>query len=763
MLLLKTISRYKFLWVVFVACFHCSNVKAQLPSEAGHPSKLNILILHSYHKGFTWTDDISEGIESVFQANNVYQQAEVYVEYLDSKRYTGAAHIQNYKNYIKEKYQKRKLLMVITSDDDAFLFAIKNRPELFASVPILFCAVNNLPDYQKSLLLTEENFSGLVEGFDLFQTIECALELHPEAQNLYIINDKTPTGIANHNAFEGIKAKLPSSLSYKNIEMFDMDEVKKILEPLPQNSVLLLLTYNLDKDGDYYSYQEAGQLISRATALPVYVVWDFYLGTGVVGGKVTSGINQGKQVAAMAVDLLKGTPITKIPVIWENNNTFKFDHAQLKRFNISAKSLPKGSIVLNKPESVLLKYQKESISILVGFFILLSSVFALLFVNRMKTSAEKRLIANRNKLATILETAKEGFIEFNTQGIITHANVEICQILELDKDSIINHPLDSLLKLYTNDSKSEIYMECFNGKNITVAYEVRTFNMTLRNLIVNYSPIINAENNQVEGAFAIISDITYLKETEKELRAAKEKAEKSDYLKSAFLANMSHEIRTPMNAIIGFSDLLGQDDLAKEQQEFFIETIQRSGQSLLALINDILDLSKIEAGELNVVKNQVNINRMLTNLYSTFKETRKTLSKELIELTVIPLETNVSIETDEFRLQQILGNLISNALKFTQYGLVEFGCTQVSENELEFFVKDTGIGMTEEMKREVFQRFRKDESITNVVYRGAGLGLSISQHLVHLLKGKIWFESEVDIGTNFYFTIQGEIEQSLIE
>lgn len=756
MLFLKNLKNNAIIFFIFFNLVVANNIFAQYASEPKQPLKKNILIIHSYHRGFTWTQNITQGIDSIFNQPELKNQVELFYEYLDSKRFYDSIHFSEFKKYLRTKYHNRNINLVITSDDDAFRFSIKNRPTLFHSAPIVFCGVNNLADYQKELLVNEKNYTGLIEGFDLQQTVELALSLHPEAKKMYIINDETSTGIANHNAFLQIQKNISHTIEYLFVEPFEMDSVNSVLQNFSPNSIILLLTFNQDKKGTYFSYQEAGTLISKATQLPIYVVWDFYIGTGVVGGKVTSGVDQGKQVAKIASQLIHGVPIEKIPIIWETTNTFTFDFLEVKKQAIPLKKLPKGSKIVNKPDSVFVKYQTESIILIIGFFVLFSSVFVLLFVNRMKTMAEKKAKANRNKLATILETAKEGFIEFNQSGQITHVNNELCLIFETQKEFIINHHIDSLIKFFTNDTRPDIYKECFKGHNITVNYEISTKNKNNKYLIVNYSPIVNKENGMVEGAFAIVADITNLKEKEKELLIAKEKAEKSDYLKSAFLANMSHEIRTPMNAIIGFSDLLSLDNLDKEQQDFYIETIQRSGQTLLALINDILDLSKIEAGELHIIKTKVLINQLLKNLYNTFYETRKNLSKEYIDLVLITPEQGLYIETDEFRLQQILSNLINNSLKFTQLGLVEFGCRQHSKDSLEFYVKDTGIGMTDSMKQEVFQRFRKDESITNAVYRGAGLGLSISQNLVHLLGGTIWFDSEPGIGTTFYFTITGK-------
>ncbi len=246
-----------------------------------------------------------------------------------------------------------------------------------------------------------------------------------------------------------------------------------------------------------------------------------------------------------------------------------------------------------------------------------------------------------------------------------------------------------------------------------------------------------------------------VKERTAELQKAKEKAEESDRLKSAFLANMSHEIRTPMNAIIGFSNLLNTNDFDKRKRKKLMSYIINAGETLLGLINDIIDISKIEAGQLIINKSECSVNEIFDDLTILYNEKMK-LHKN-IKLKILKNKNeNFVIITDKLRLQQVLINLIDNSLKFTEKGLIEVGYNQnISNNKKEiiFYVKDTGIGITEENRKDIFNRFTKIEKESDKLYRGAGLGLSISKNIIELLGGKIWLESELNKGTTFLFTI----------
>ncbi|MGE0090371.1 MAG: ATP-binding protein [Bacteroidales bacterium] len=255
-------------------------------------------------------------------------------------------------------------------------------------------------------------------------------------------------------------------------------------------------------------------------------------------------------------------------------------------------------------------------------------------------------------------------------------------------------------------------------------------------------------------------------ETENDLLQAKEKAEESDRLKSAFLANMSHEIRTPMNAILGFTELLTlpESSLTPEERINYTKLIQNSGNNLLHLIDDIIDISKIEAGQLKIIIKDAPINRILKDLLQSYNEIKKLKGRENIELILneTALTQDIILKTDPMRFQQIFSNLIDNALKFTEDGFIEFGYHIQSKNFLLFYVKDTGIGIEQNKKQAIFDRFRKLEDDKTRVFRGAGLGLAISRNLVELLGGKIWVESVPGAGSSFYFTIPNIASSSAI-
>jgi signal transduction histidine kinase len=252
-----------------------------------------------------------------------------------------------------------------------------------------------------------------------------------------------------------------------------------------------------------------------------------------------------------------------------------------------------------------------------------------------------------------------------------------------------------------------------------------------------------------------------VEERTKELLKAKEQAEESDRLKSAFLANMSHEIRTPMNGILGFSELLKAPDLSGAQQQEYIKIIEKSGARMLNIINDIIDISKIEAGLMNVDIKDCNINEKIEFIHSFFKPMVEEKGMQLLCANALPAN-EAMIKTDAEKVDSIITNLVKNAIKYSKEGEIEFGYKKRDHN-LEFYVKDTGIGIPKAKQSEIFERFIQADTVDKMARQGAGLGLSISRAYVEMLGGKIWVESEVGIGSTFYFTLPYNVEPKVEE
>jgi len=355
------------------------------------------------------------------------------------------------------------------------------------------------------------------------------------------------------------------------------------------------------------------------------------------------------------------------------------------------------------------------------------------------------------KLKTAIEKSKVSVIITDSKGNIEYANPFFTELTGYSVDEYIGQN-SKVLK--TDYHPKEFYEKLWNTIVSGKTWEGEFYNRKKNgefyweNAII--SPIQN-DKNILTHIVAIKTDITEAKKTSSELIIAKEKAEESDKLKSAFLANMSHEIRTPMNGILGFAELLKEPGLTGNEQQKYIGIIEKSGNRMLNIINDIVDISKIEAGLMDVNLNESNINEQIEYIYTFFKPEVEGKGMQLSYKNGLVSKESI-IKTDREKIFAILTNLVKNAIKYSKEGTIEFGYIKKDET-LEFYVKDTGIGIPKDRQSAIFERFIQADITDKMARQGAGLGLAISRAYVEMLGGKIWVESEEAKGSTFFFTL----------
>ncbi len=386
-------------------------------------------------------------------------------------------------------------------------------------------------------------------------------------------------------------------------------------------------------------------------------------------------------------------------------------------------------------------------------------------ITKRKIAENLRKVSDE-KFQKIFEEAPLGIALVSSQdGKFLQLNSKYCKIAGYSLEHLIKTDWQSIT--HPNDIQQDLdQMRLLNSGEITeFTMEKRLVQPNGKQIWVTLTVAkINVKTEGKQCHLAMIEDITQRKSLTEDLIIAKENAEKSDRIKSTFLASMSHELRTPLNAVIGFSELIHKDSNIKDILSFN-EIINKSGNNLLALIEDLFDISLIETGDIRIENELFSIPDMLDEVQYIIKSDQVILEKEEI---TIEMNTNIDLllNSDQNRIKQVLLNLLKNALKFTRSGTVEFGCNEFIQDQipmLKFHVTDSGIGIPLDKQELIFEVFRQvDESQTRI-YGGTGLGLTICKHLINLLGGEIWVESEVDKGATFYFTIpinKNDIEQN---
>ncbi len=361
---------------------------------------------------------------------------------------------------------------------------------------------------------------------------------------------------------------------------------------------------------------------------------------------------------------------------------------------------------------------------------------------------ELQLRESEEKNRLIMDNSMDAILLTKPDGSIISANKAACKMFGMTEAEILKAERIGLVDM--NDSRlPELLLE-----QETHGYAEGELDFFKKDGSRFTAEITSSVFQNSRGEYftsMIIRDITERKRWEKDLVVAKEKAEISDRLKSAFLANMSHEIRTPMNGIIGFLGLLKSKDLDEKSKREYIDLVNKSGQRLLDTINDIIEISKIEAGEQEVKSSAVDINEIMRFHVDFFLPQAKKKGIELIIAEQIPRHKAL-IETDKNKLNSVLSNLVRNAIKFTAQGGIQLG-NFFKNDALHFYVKDTGCGIPEDKLALVFERFMQADPSTTRAYEGSGLGLTIAKAYVNLLGGKIWVESKINEGSTFYFSI----------
>jgi PAS domain S-box-containing protein len=383
------------------------------------------------------------------------------------------------------------------------------------------------------------------------------------------------------------------------------------------------------------------------------------------------------------------------------------------------------------------------------------------WVRDISERARAKLAHENNQLfmEAVLENINSAICVKDTQGLFTFVNSDWEKATGMKRANVIGHSALEIDPQGRGGQYHAIDMQAMQGGAITSADEIAGHDGQVRQLHVIKVPMKTGD--VVTGLCSIGFDVSERKAAELEIVKAKEIAEQATKAKSDFLANMSHEIRTPMNAIIGMSHLALQTQLDSKQRNF-IEKVYRSGVNLLGIINDILDFSKIEAGKMDLENIDFHLEDVMDNLANMVG--LKAEDKGLELLFKVGADLPNSLRGDPLRLGQVLINLANNAVKFTEKGSIVIGIESISEDaqgvELHFWVKDSGIGMTHEQCGRMFQSFSQADASTTRKYGGTGLGLAISKNLVEMMNGRIWVDSEPDMGSVFHFHAHFGIQEN---
>lgn len=388
---------------LFVFCAYTSSSKEK-----------NILVIHSYHQGLEWTDSISSGILSVFHNDPDFN---IYFEYLDTKRNNS----ENYFNSLVDLYHSRsskiKYDAIISSDNAAYNFMLEYRDELFPNVPLFYCGVNFLDTTNFS---EHENIFGFEEIANHAGTLDLMKQLFPERKKVLIVNDRTLTGNSIRNELEKILPDYEKELEFEFMETFSIDELEQKVASLNENYAIYLLVVNMDRLGQYISYNRGVEIIRDNTAVPIFGSWDFYLGKGIIGGAITRGFEQGKNTAQLVFDYLSERNLYPAPY-QKGETTLCLDYKVLEQFNLEYSVNTLGINVVNKPAVSLWKIRLLQISIFV-LLVVLFGLFIYVYFKKAQAKTLTKLVEQRTQELKLVNRDLEKINQSKNEilGIVGH-------------------------------------------------------------------------------------------------------------------------------------------------------------------------------------------------------------------------------------------------------------------------------------------------------------------------------------------------------
>jgi PAS domain S-box-containing protein len=700
-----------------------------------------VLLLHSYHQGFAWTDNLTRGVERVLAESG--RPIELTVEYMDTKRRNDEGHYANLSALYRGKFPPGLFKILIVTDDDALVFALRLREELFAGVPIVFCGFSHDPT---QLIDGQRDVTGIVETQDVRETIELALRLHPATRRVLVINDRTTTGLARQEQIDEVARSLSGRVAVETIANVTIEQLENRLGELGKDALVFLQMFNRDSNGRVFNPRELMKVISASCRQPVYTIKEEYLGLGVVGGYLTAGAVHGEAAARIALRILAGDDPARIPVVQSSINPPSFDDTLLRRFGIEPGRLPPGSLLVNQEAPFYDQYRDLVLGTAAAFVVLLVLVVI------QTVSVRDRERAEEDLSITLLSIA-EAVIATSGNGHVIRLNPVAERLTGWTAAEARGRGLDEVFRLVDGRTRDALAvpLEEVVGRGATVGHPEDALLVARdgaeRRISGAASPIRD-RRGATRGMVVVFRDATEQRQMEERLRQA-EKMETVGRL----AGGIAHDFNNLLGGITGYADLLIVGLAGNDRLRHYAERIVETAERAAGLTRNLLAFSR--KGRLQVV--DIDLHQAVRDVVGILEQTvdrRITIQARLASGDPI-------VVGDLSQIQSALLNLGINARDAMPEGgtltittedvVLDMAAAQSLPEGVEpgryvlVTVADTGAGMTPETVAHLFEPFFS----TKPAGKGTGLGLAVVYGTVRAHLGGIVVESRPGAGSTF--------------
>lgn len=753
----------------------------------------HVLLLNSYHQRMTWVENLTRAVVDVLEPekNNLI----LHIENMDTKRVFSRDYFLAYKKLLAERYKGISFSVIISSDNYAFDFLRYHRNDLWPDIPVVFCGVADLKSY---MLKNVSFFTGIEETPSPRATVEQMLRNHPYIKKIFVINDHLKTGKSWRRYILKELRDLEGRVEFEHNIEEPIGSLRQRLLSLGKDTAVLLGVYFRDSEGrQFYTYESIGELLTADTPVPVYCLLAFNLRKGVIGGDVISGYFQGKSAAQMAKRILAGAAVDSIPIVRTGANKFMFRYPELQRWNIAESSLPKGSLILDRPVSFFEMYREYIIiiEIIIGVLFLIV-LLQMVHIARRKV-VEKELRQSRRRFAVLLKNMPGMAYRsvFGSDWLMRFVSEGSKDLVEYSPEELQEGGVVSFSSLIATEDRETARMsiddQLEHSNSFTVQYRLHSSSGEMRHVLERGRYVKEAEEDAMLEGF--ITDVTDLKKSQAELAALNQELEDRVKRRTAELeksitdlqnaqqqlveaeklaslgglvAGVSHEINTPLGIGLTSATYL-QERLVKLEEDYKAGSFKRStlekfmhiaDEGLAATVTNLRRAASLVQSFKQVAVDQTSEVLREFELYSYLGEVLTSLrprwkrSTHSVELHAEGDAKETIVKTYPGVIMQIMSNLISNSLvhgfEGMQNGVVEISLRHAN-GEISIDYRDNGKGMTPEQIQRVFEPF----FTTKMGSGGSGLGMHIVWNLVtRKLGGTIECHSELGKGARFIIT-----------